>query len=66
MPYVFIAYSRKYPYLPIAVGDTARELAEQVGVSRGCIWSMISKYEHGDVKQSIYQRIYVEDEDIDH
>lgn len=62
MPYIYIAYSREPPYLPIAVGDTAQELAKQIGKSRGCVASMIRKYELGEVKKSIYMRVFVEDE----
>lgn len=62
MPYIYIAYSREEPHLPIAVGDSAKEIAEQVGVSQSCVCSMVGKYERGDMKKSIYQRIYMEDE----
>lgn len=31
---VYVKYSAKYPYLPVAVADSKAELAEMLGVSR--------------------------------
>lgn len=62
MPYIYIAYSSEEPHLPIAVGDSARDLAEQLGVSQSCVCSMVGKYERGTTKTSRYMRVYVEDE----
>ena len=39
---IYIAYSHKSPYLPIAVADTAKELARMDGTTPNTIWSSIS------------------------
>ena len=62
MPYIYIAYSTEKPYLPIATGDNAQELANKVGVSKVCIHSVINRYERGITKKSRYMRVCLEDE----
>lgn len=59
--YVWVAYSNKHPFLPIAVASTAQELADTLGVSRGCIESLNSKFRHGKVKRARYARVLIEE-----
>ena len=40
---LYIKYSRKPPGLPIAVADSADELAEMTGMKKNSIYSCISK-----------------------
>lgn len=54
---VWVAYSSKYPYLPIACGDTARDLAQQLSISESTVLTMWYKYRTGKIKSSKYQKI---------
>lgn len=58
--YIYIAYDRKYPYLPIAVADSARELGRLVGTTKSCIHSAIFRYEQGALQRSCYQRVNIQ------
>lgn len=53
---LFIKYSNKYPYLPEAVADSKKELAEILGTTRNTVEA---SYSH---KRSTYA--IVDDEDI--
>lgn len=57
--YVWVAYSNKPPYLPVAVADTAKELAAIIGVScsnvRGC-WM---RYHRGKLRQTRYHKVTI-------
>ncbi len=53
---VFVKYSNKYPYLPEAVADSKRELAEILGKSLNTVESSFSK------KRRTYKVVEVEDE----
>lgn len=59
---VYVAYSKKYPYLPIAVADTPKELGEILGVNRNNILSPISRLKSGQLKSSRYHRVEIEDD----
>lgn len=59
---VYVAYSKKYPYLPIAVADTPAELAKLIGVHRNNILSPISRLKSGKLKSSRYHRVEIEDD----
>lgn len=58
--YIWIAYGNKYPYLPVAAADTAEELGRIVGVTRGCIASMYSLYQHGKISESKYHKVRID------
>lgn len=60
---VYVAYSKQYPYLPIAVADSPRELARLVGVKRNIISAHISWLKSGRAKTSPYHRVEVEEEE---
>lgn len=49
--------------LPVAVADTAAELARILGVRTNVIYSAVSHYERGDIKRSSY--IHVKECGID-
>ena len=57
--YVWVAYGKDRARLPIAVADTAGELARIVGVKRNNIESQASKYRCGVLKWSQYQRVKI-------
>lgn len=40
---LYVKYSRKHPHLPIAVADSAQELAAITGMTKDSIWTAISK-----------------------
>ena len=48
--------------LPLAVADSAPQLAEMVGVSVNSIFSSYSCYIHGKHKFSRFQKVEVDDE----
>lgn len=57
--YVWIAYGQDRARLPIAVADTAGELAAQVGTTRNNVESQASKFRKG-VCTGRYQRVRIE------
>lgn len=59
---LYMMVSKDKYELPIAVADNVRELAEMTGGSENSIRSFISKYEHGDIKNSRYRKVVVDDE----
>ena len=61
-PYVWVAYQKEKPYLPIAVADTSVELAETLGISENNIRSVVSKHRHGKIKRPRYMCVYVGEE----
>ena len=48
--------------LPVAVADSPRELAKMCGVSRASILSILSHVKAGQIRNSIYKMVEVEDE----
>lgn len=54
---VFIKYSSKYPYLPVAVADSVKELSEEVGVNCISIYSSLKR------ANSSYKAVFCEVED---
>ena len=48
--------------LPVAVADSPRELAQMIGVSRDTILSSLSHVKAGQIRNSIYKLVEVEDE----
>ena len=61
-PYVWVAYQSKKPYLPIAVADTARELAQVLDIPENNIVSVVSKHRHGKIKRPRYMCVHVGEE----
>ena len=43
--------------LPLAVGYSAEDLAEQVGTTQQCVISSYSKYKRGKIKKSPYRKV---------
>lgn len=60
--YVWIAYSKEAPGIPIAIADTCKELADMVGVSRGTVMSESCRYKN-KAKHAIYAKVEVDDAD---
>ena len=61
-PYVWVAYQKESPYLPIAVADTSVELAKTLGISEVNIRSAVSKHRHGKIKRPRYMCVYIGEE----
>ena len=60
--YIWVAYQKDPPGLPIAVADTCTELAEMVGVSDNTVTSMEQRRRNGEIKKhAIYARVEVDD-----
>ena len=57
--YVRIAYDRVAPFLPIAVADSAQELADAVGVSRSAVYSTASRFRAGKITRPGYACVRV-------
>lgn len=55
--YVWVAYAKEPPYLPIAVEDTPEKLAQKIGVSESAIRISWWRFRHGRAKKSRYYRV---------
>ena len=53
---LYVKYSARFPGLPIAVADSAEELAEMTGMTKGSIYSSISK------KRKTVAKVEIEEE----
>lgn len=62
LEYVWVAYSKDYPFLPVAIASSAAELARLVGVSTNAVESLWSKFVHGKVRRTRYARVLIEEE----
>lgn len=61
--YVWVAYARKPPKLPVAVAETAGDLSKITGKSIGTICSSWARYQKGVTKTSLYHRVFVGEEE---
>lgn len=59
---VWIAYSKDFPYLPVAVASNAKDLAERIGATRNTVESCWSHYKNGKSKYTSIFRIEIEEE----
>jgi hypothetical protein len=59
-PYVWVAYQRESPNLPIAIGGTSEDLAKMIGKTANTIESYVSRYRRGLIKKRtpLYDRVY--------
>ena len=55
--YIYMMVSDDKYQRPICVADSAKELAEMVGVKKGTIYSSVLLWEKGKVKKTKYIRI---------
>lgn len=60
---VWIKVTKDEFELPVAIADTAEELAEILGVDRSTILSAVRRYERGEVSFSVYRRLEIEDDE---
>lgn len=60
--YLYIKVTKDKYELPLAVAGSVAELARITGANENTIRSIICRYEKGQKKRSIYQRVEVEDE----
>ena len=61
--HVYIAVTKDEYELPIALGDSARELAEQLGTTENAIRSSISHAKAGVMKWTMYRKVEIDDEE---
>lgn len=59
--YIWVAYSKKPPYLPIAAADSAEDLAKKCGTSKSNILSIWCRFRHGQLPSSRFYRVKAED-----
>lgn len=57
--YVWVAYDREYPYLPIATADSAKELAKKAEVSCRTVFNRWIGYSTGRYRRSRFHRIKI-------
>lgn len=57
--YIWVAYDKEPPFLPVAVADTAKEMAKIVGTSENCIISTWCKYLTGRYPSSRFHKVSV-------
>ena len=66
--YVWIAYSNRHPYLPVAVADTSAELAAELaaalGISRSSVSRSWMRYRRGKVKRTRYHKVLLPQEPV--
>lgn len=55
--WVYIRYSKEYPYLPIAVADSPKELGEKLGINPNVVSSSIYH------ERPTYAKVWVEEDD---
>ena len=60
---IWMKVTRDKYELPVAVADSAAELARKLGVSKGSIESSASQQKRGLNLHSIYRRVEVDDEE---
>lgn len=63
MPKVWMRITRDKYELPLAIADSAEELAEICNVKRETVASMVSSYEKGKLKTSRYICVNVEEDE---
>lgn len=61
--YVWVAYQKEKPYLPVAIDATTQELAGRIGVTTATVTTGWRQYRLGKVKRTRYHRVKV---GIDH
>ncbi len=61
--YIWVAYQKDPPGLPIAVADTSTELAEILGVSKSTVMTSTMNGRRNRFKHDIYAKVEVEDAD---
>lgn len=61
--YIWVAYQKDPPGLPIAVADTSTELAEILGVSKSTVMTSTMNGRRNRFKHDIYAKVEAEDAD---
>lgn len=59
--YIWVAYSKEYPYLPIEIASSSMELAKSVGVQVCSVESEASRLAHGKKERTRYARVLIEE-----
>ena len=57
---VWVAYSKKKPYLPVCVAKTPDLLAEAMGVKPTTVWSTWTNFRKGRRKHARYATVFIE------
>lgn len=55
--YIYMLVTDDKYELPVYIADTAQELADLAGTSKGCVHSSVNRWEKGKVKKTRYIRI---------
>lgn len=58
--FIWIGYSEEPPYLPVAVADSARQLAQLMGTTKGAIYSSWCRYRAGKHQTCRYHCVPVD------
>lgn len=57
--YMWVAYDKNYPYLPVAIGRTAEDIGKMLGIQTTTVESTWHKYRKGILKRSRFHRVKV-------
>ena len=60
--HVWVAYSNRPPGLPLAVADTAKELAAIAGVSCSTVRGCWMRYQRGQCRRTRYHKVLLPQE----
>ena len=60
---VWVGYAKEKPRLPIAIADSAEELAERMGVTVSTVMSAWSRFWRGKSKSTKYAMVFIDKED---
>lgn len=57
--YIWVAYSKTPPFLPIAVADTVKEIARLTGTTQSGVWSAWRHYSTGEYQSSRFHKVRI-------
>lgn len=59
--FVYVAYSKTFPYLPFALADSCSQLERVIGLRHGAVGGYITKYNDGKIKHNHprYAKVYI-------
>lgn len=60
---IWVGYAKEKPRLPVAIADSAEELAERMGVTVSTVVSSWSRYWRGLAKSTRYAMVFLDEED---
>lgn len=62
---IWIGYAKEKPRLPVAIADSAEEMAERMGVTVSTVTVAWSRFWRGLTKSTRYAMVFIDREDDD-